>query len=95
MTLLAPACGLLAWFWLFSLADNLSLFLDERLVEGAPSTANPWHRAARKYFLGYLRRLGIDLGPKLLDRVLFLPAKRLRRPASAATAEASPPRASP
>jgi hypothetical protein len=80
LMLVAPACGLLAWFWLFSLADNLSLFIDKRLIKGAPSSANPWHRAARKYFLGYLRRLGIDLSPKLLDRVLFLPSKRLGQP---------------
>jgi hypothetical protein len=75
-TVLAPACGLLAWFWLFSLVDNLSLFLDRRLVKGSPSPANPWHRATRKYFLGYVRRLGIDLSPQLLDGILFLPSKR-------------------
>ncbi|MFC1611831.1 hypothetical protein ACFL6C_12785, partial [Myxococcota bacterium] len=72
---IAPVSGLLVYFWLVSLVDHLSHHLDQRLVEGEASTRNPWHPAVRKYFRGYVRRLGLDIDRSLLDRVLFLPGR--------------------
>jgi hypothetical protein len=72
-TLILPLAGLLAAFLLVSLVDNLSLLLDRLLVDGPASTENPWHPAIKRYFLGYLRRSGIQIEQRLLDRALFLP----------------------
>src|SRR5262249_53701144 len=74
IVLVLPAAGLLGWLWLLTLCDNLSTFLDARLVEGPANSRNPWHRTIRKYFLGYVRRNGVELDPRLLERTLFLPS---------------------
>lgn len=70
--LAVPAAGLLGALWFLTLVDNLALYLDTRLVEGPASARNPWHATYRRYFLGYVRRLGVDVGGRL-DQVLFLP----------------------
>ncbi|HJZ84877.1 MAG TPA: hypothetical protein VKN99_06870 [Polyangia bacterium] len=74
MMVVLPAAGLFAWLWLLTLADNLSTFLDTRLVDGPAHARNPWHRTIRKYFLGYVRRNGVELDRRLLERTLFLPS---------------------
>jgi hypothetical protein len=72
--LVVPAVGLLVYFWLLALVDNLSLFLDVHLVIGPSTTRNPWHGTIKRYFRGYLRRGAIELDPGLLERTLFLPS---------------------
>ncbi|MCC6811900.1 MAG: hypothetical protein IT381_31035 [Deltaproteobacteria bacterium] len=74
--LLVPGAGLLAWFWLMALADNLTTFLDLRLVVGPPSTKNAWHAHMRRYFLAAARRSGVSLDPAVLRRALFLPGTK-------------------
>jgi hypothetical protein len=69
-----PAAGLFAGFWLLTLIDNLALYLDVHLVNGASTERNPWHGTIRRYFMGYLRRNGVELGSHLVDDTLFLPA---------------------
>jgi hypothetical protein len=69
-----PAVGLLVYFWLLTLVDNLSLFLDVAMVIGPATPRNPWHGTIKRYFRGYLRRNGVELDPHLLERTLFLPA---------------------
>jgi hypothetical protein len=68
-----PAAGLLGHFWLLSVVDNLSLYLDRKWVDGSATRRNPWHATMRRYFFGYVRRNGVDLDRDLLERVLFLP----------------------
>jgi hypothetical protein len=74
MMVVLPAAGLFAWLWLLTLVDNLSTFLDTRLVEGLANARNPWHRTIRKYFLGYVRRNRIEIDRRLFERTLFLPS---------------------
>jgi hypothetical protein len=72
--LVIPATGLLAYFWLLTLVDNLALFLDSHLVIGPSTTRNPWHATIKRYFRGYIRRNGVPLDPHLFDHTLFLPS---------------------
>src|SRR5204862_408798 len=72
-SLALPTAGLLACLWVLTLVDHLALFLDTRLVSGPASTRNAWHHTMRRYFVGYVRRSGIEIGARLLDRTLFLP----------------------
>jgi len=72
--LLIPLAGLVCVFWLLSLVDNLTVYLDVKLVEGVAGERNAWHATVRRYFRGYVRRGGVDLAPELVDGLLFLPA---------------------
>lgn len=69
-----PAVGLVAWFCLLALVDNLTLFLDVQLVIGPATERNPWHGTIRRYCRGYLRRNGVDFDGALFARTLFLPS---------------------
>jgi hypothetical protein len=71
-----PAVGLVTHFWLLSLVDNLSLYLDRKLVTGLPTPRNPWHATIRRYFLGYVKRNVVAIDEKVLERTLFLPSVR-------------------
>lgn len=73
--ILVPLLGLLLHFWLLLLVDHLAHHLDARLVVGAASRSNPWHPVIKKYFMGYVRRSGLEIDGALLDRVLFLPGR--------------------
>jgi hypothetical protein len=73
-----PAAGLLTHFWLLSLVDNLSVYLDAKLVSGPPTARNPWHATIKRYFRGYVRRGVIGVDEKLLERTLFLPSAWFR-----------------
>jgi hypothetical protein len=73
--LVLPTVGLVCWFWFLSLVDNLSVFLDEKLVEGSASVRNEWHPTIRKYFMGYVRRNGISIDRRLIEYGLFLPGR--------------------
>jgi hypothetical protein len=72
--LAVPAIGLLGYFWLLTLVDNLSLFLDVHLVIGLSTERNPWHGTLKRYFRGYVRRGAIELDQDLVERTLFLPS---------------------
>lgn len=69
-----PAVGLVAYFCLLALVDNLTLFLDVQLVIGPATERNPWHGTIRRYCRGYLRRNGADFDGALFARTLFLPS---------------------
>ena len=71
-----PAVGLVTHFWLLSLVDNLSLYLDRKLIIGLPTPRNPWHATIRRYFLGYVKRNVVSIDEKILERTLFLPSIR-------------------
>jgi hypothetical protein len=74
LALVLPAVGLLCYFWLLTLVDNLSLFLDVQLVIGSATQRNPWHGTIRRYLRGYVRRMGVQLDTHLFERTLFLPS---------------------
>jgi hypothetical protein len=71
-----PAAGLLTHFWLLSLVDNLSIYLDVKLTSGPPTPRNPWHATVKRYFRGYVQRGVIVLDERLVERTLFLPSSR-------------------
>ncbi len=72
---IAPAAVLLGFVWILLLADVLTVYLDRKLVWAAATGDDPWHRALSKYFRGYARRMGLDVDPRVVDRILFLPGK--------------------
>lgn len=74
VALVLPAVGLLVYFWLLTLVDNLSLFLDVHLVIGLSAPQNPWHGTIKRYFRGYLRRGAVEVDRRLVERTLFLPS---------------------
>ena len=74
VALVLPAAGLVLYFWLLTLVDNLALFLDVQLVIGPATTRNPWHATIKRYFRGYVRRNAVELDATLLNRTLFLPS---------------------
>lgn len=68
-----PAAGLIVHFWILSLVDNLSVYLDAKLVLGPPTPQNAWHPTLTRYFRGYILRGVIAVDEKVLARTLFLP----------------------
>lgn len=72
--MILPLLGLLLVFWLLALVESLTLFLDRELVVGPADESNAWHLTIRRYFLGYVRRNGVELDPQLAMRALFLPS---------------------
>ena len=76
MSTVTPIVFLLAGFWVCLLVERLTPFLDQNYIYGHSSTENIYHWNIRKYFIGYLRRLGLDFDESLLDKVLFLPSKK-------------------
>ena len=71
--LILPAIWWLARLWLASWIECLAIVLDDRLVDGAASPANPWPREIADYLLGYVRRTGWDVDRELLSRIVLLP----------------------
>jgi hypothetical protein len=53
--------------------ECLALVLDDRLVDGAASPANPWPREIADHLMGYVRRTGWDIDRELLARIALLP----------------------
>jgi len=74
LSLALPSVGLVAYFWLLTLVDNLALYLDVHLVVGPATARNAWHATIKRYFRGYLRRNGVDVDAALFERTLFLPS---------------------
>jgi hypothetical protein len=74
---LAPAVVWLARLWFASWVECLAARLDRRIVEGSASSDNPWSREVGDYLMGYVRRTGWDLDPRLLAQVVFLPGKQI------------------
>lgn len=74
---LAPAVVWLARLWFASWVECLAARLDRRIVDGPASADNPWSREISDYLMGYVRRTGWDLDPRLLAKVVFLPGQRI------------------
>jgi len=74
---LAPAVVWLARLGFASWVECLAARLDRRIVEGPASRDAPWSREITDYLMGYVRRTGWDLDPRLLARVVFLPGKQI------------------
>lgn len=73
LALIAPGIALFARLWFASWVDCIAAILDDKLVDGAATAANPWSREITDYLMGYVRRTGWDLDPHVLARVVFLP----------------------
>jgi hypothetical protein len=74
---LAPAVVWLARLGFASWVECVAARLDRRIVEGPASPDNPWSREISDYLMGYVRRTGWDLDPRLLARLVFLPGKNI------------------
>jgi hypothetical protein len=74
---LAPAVVWLARLWFGSWVECLAARLDRRIIDGRASDDNPWSREVSEYLMGYVRRTGWDLDPRLLASVVFLPGKQI------------------
>jgi hypothetical protein len=74
---LAPAVVWLARLWFASWVECLAARLDRRIVDGPASPDNPWSREISDYLMGYVRRTGWDLDPRLLAKVVFLPGEQI------------------
>lgn len=74
---IAPAGLWLAQLWLATWVECIAARLDRRMVEGTPTADNAWSREVADYLMGYVRRTGWDLDPKLLRQVVFLPGKHV------------------
>jgi hypothetical protein len=74
---LAPAVVWLARLWFASWVECLAARLDRRIVEGPASRDVPWSREITDYLMGYVRRTGWDIDPRLLAQVMFLPGKQI------------------
>ncbi len=67
-----PGAGLLSYIWNETVIDNMSLFLDSHFVDGQVDPSNAWNRTAKRYFGGYLKRLGVEIADKTLHDLLIL-----------------------
>jgi hypothetical protein len=74
---LAPAVVWLARLGFASWVECLAARLDRRIIDGPASPDNPWSREISDYFMGYVRRTGWDLDPRLLAQVVFLPGQHI------------------
>jgi len=74
---LAPAVVWLARLGFASWVECAAARLDRRIVEGPASRDTPWSREISDYVMGYVRRTGWDLDPRLLANVMFLPGKQI------------------
>jgi hypothetical protein len=74
---LAPAVVWLARLWFASWVECVAARLDRRIVDGPATPDNRWSREIGDYLMGYVRRTGWDLDPRLLAKVVFLPGKQI------------------
>jgi hypothetical protein len=73
IAVIAPAWGLCVRLWWQAWVEVLAARLDAALVDGDPTTENPWHIAVRGYLMGYVRRAGWGADDRLVDGIRFLP----------------------
>jgi hypothetical protein len=70
-----PIAGLVVRFVWQLTVRLLAKRLDAELVDGAPTTANPWHAEVRGYLGGYLVRANLDVDETLVESMRFLPGR--------------------
>jgi len=71
----APAVALLASLTVATWVAAMTPWLDDAYVAGDATIDNAWHHQIHRYFMGYVRRYGLDLDPELISRILFLPGR--------------------
>ena len=74
LLIVTPIIALFSVVCFFYLHKNVSRFLDAYLIEGKADENNLWHAPIKRYFIGYLKRMGISFDRNLINRVLFLPS---------------------
>ena len=70
--IVAPLVALFCLFVSFVVVDACCLYLDTCLVNGKASYGHAHHEPLRRYFMGYLNRLGVPVPHRLMKRALFL-----------------------
>jgi len=72
--LLLPLSGLFFIYWLALMLDVFSMSIDISLSDGKLDIDSIWHLKTRDYFIGYLKRNGVTLNKRLIDKTVFLSA---------------------
>lgn len=72
--LLFPLSGLYFSYWVALMLDVFSMSIDINLSDGDLDIESIWNLKTRDYFIGYLKRNGVTLNKRLIDKTVFLAA---------------------
>ena len=71
--LLLPLSGLFLFYWFGLILDVLAMSIDVKLSGGKVNYNNVWSSSVHKYFVNHLKRNGVALDPRLVNKIIFLP----------------------
>ena len=71
---LFPLSGLYFSYWVALMLDVFSMSIDVNLSDGDLDIDSIWNLKTRSYFIGYLKRNGVTLNKRLIDKTVFLAA---------------------
>jgi hypothetical protein len=71
---LFPLSGLYFSYWVALMLDVFSMSIDINLSDGDLDIDSIWNLKTRNYFIGYLKRNGVTLNKRLIDKTVFLAA---------------------
>ncbi len=75
-TIMIPASLAAGFLWYLFWVAELTFFLDPTFVYGFRRNELQWEREIKKYFRGYINRLGVSINDRLIEKTKFLPSKR-------------------
>ena len=52
------------------------VLLDKKYIKGKIKKNKAWDREIRRYFMGYYKRMGLNIPLSILDNILFLPGRQ-------------------
>ena len=70
--LVLPLSGLYFIYWAGLMLDVFSMSIDISLSDGKLDIDSVWNLKTRNYFIGYLKRNGVTLNKRLIDKTVFL-----------------------
>ncbi len=71
--IIAPFSILTGYVWYLVWLAYLTRYIDSRLVSENETERRRWNSEIRKYFRGYVNRLGVDIHERLFERTQFFP----------------------
>ncbi|WP_455200555.1 hypothetical protein, partial [Kaarinaea lacus] len=71
---LFPLSGLYFSYWVALMLDVFSMSIDINLSDGDLDIDSIWNLKTRNYFIGYLKRNGVTLNKRLIDKTVFVAA---------------------
>lgn len=74
--IVAPSMALFARFWISLLIESLTIAIDDMLLAELPTEENTWNIELRRYVMGYVKRTGWNIDSSLIEKTLFLPARK-------------------